>query len=201
MKKFLFSDLYRNTKVIGFDLDGTLYDEFDFIKQVYEEIIVRLNPTFEISSHLLNFMLERWLEKGSSYPNIFKEAQRRFGLKQDFENFSLSIFRNFFPQLKLSERVKFVLNKIKEDKKETFLLTDGKEALQYRKIQALGLEVYFQTIIVTENIPKPNIKNSEKILKTVLWDVNEIVYIGDRDIDKEFAVKCGFHFIPQNNLI
>ena len=67
----LFNNIkWNEVKAVGFDMDGTLYDEYEFISQVYSEINIRLINDLEV----LRFMEKRWLEKGSSYPFIFQEA-------------------------------------------------------------------------------------------------------------------------------
>ena len=96
----------RNIKYVGFDLDGTLYDEFDFIYQVYSKIVKANASLLGDNMSALNWMKERWLEKGSSYNLIFDEAYERFGVggrkKAFFIEKSVEIFRNFKPDLKLS---------------------------------------------------------------------------------------------------
>ena len=53
----------RNIKYVGFDLDGTLYDEFDFIYQVYSKIVKANASLLGDNMSALNWMKERWLEK------------------------------------------------------------------------------------------------------------------------------------------
>jgi len=84
MKRFLF-DHYTNLKAIGFDLDGTLYNEYDFVQQVYREIVRGLKLPAGEGAAVLKFMEERWLEKGSSYPYIFQETLELFpAVGEDF---------------------------------------------------------------------------------------------------------------------
>ena len=64
---------WKNIKSVGFDIDGTLYDEFDFIDQVYEEISEIFKDYVINIKEIKIKLLHIWLEKGSSYPYIFKE--------------------------------------------------------------------------------------------------------------------------------
>ena len=74
MLNALYKDIdWSSITTVGFDMDGTLYDEYDFIKQVYSEINSQLIQNNEI----LLFMNQKWIEKGSSYPHIFDEAYER----------------------------------------------------------------------------------------------------------------------------
>lgn len=192
MKKFLFTNLYRKAKVIGFDLDGTLYDEFDFIKPTYEEIVQKLvgpNPD------ILDFMLNRWLEKGSSYPKIFQETKHVFQLSCDFEARALEIFRDSTPRISLPVRMNYYLTKIKNDKKYLFLLTDGKEKLQSKKIDALKIRDCFDVILIAEDHQKPDPYYGNIVLEIFGCSQEDIVYVGDREVDKEFCKNCGFKFV------
>ena len=77
MKRSLFNhQAIENCDHIGFDLDGTLYDEFDFIKQAYKEVLVQQDELIpaEYLKQAYEFMCHRWLEKGSSYPYIFSDG-------------------------------------------------------------------------------------------------------------------------------
>ena len=57
---------------VGFDLDGTLYDEFDFISQVYRPIaIILAKATNNCPDAVYDRLLRRWTDMGSSYNKIF----------------------------------------------------------------------------------------------------------------------------------
>lgn len=199
MKKFLFSLEYYEAEVIGFDLDGTLYDEFEFINQVYSRIIDKCNLDKKIKDEVLVYMLEKWLEKGSSYPFIFLETKEKFNLGSDFENTSLNIFRNFNPKLKLSSRLGFVLNKMKNDDKKLFLLTDGRELLQNKKIDCLNIRDYFDLIIIAQKNQKPSPYYGD-VIKNYFKEYKKYIYIGDRERDKQFSKNSKFIYINVVNL-
>ena len=108
MMKSLYKDIdWDKISYVGFDMDGTLYDEYQFISQVYKEISKLLEP----ESFL--FMKKRWIEKGSSYQHIFSEAFDLYKVnnnKATFINEALNIFRNFDPKIKLNDRVLKILS-------------------------------------------------------------------------------------------
>jgi len=108
----LYDDVnWEKVKYVGFDLDGTIYDEFDFIKQVYSQI----NKQIFKHQNSFEFILSRWIEKGSSYTKIFDEVYIKYehnyyNSKEKFIMSSLEVFRDFSPTLKLSERNMYILN-------------------------------------------------------------------------------------------
>ena len=192
---------WNKIKNVCFDMDGTLYDEFDFIKQVYQFINEKLINDKEIE----DFMFNRWLEKGSSYPKIFEETYQRIcdpkTNKKVFVENCLNIYRNFNPELKISFRVKNYLDFFNENF-NLFLISDGHGHLQKNKFNSLKLNNYFKNnnIVFTGDhgfeFHKPNI-NSLSLL-----DINPefSVYIGDREIDRKFAKKTNMQFIKVYNM-
>jgi phosphoglycolate phosphatase-like HAD superfamily hydrolase len=192
---------WNKIKNICFDMDGTLYDEFDFIKQVYQFI----NENLINNKDIENFMINRWLEKGSSYPEIFKETYEKIGHpvtnEKDFVQNCLNIYRNFNPNLEMSFRTKRYLDFFNENF-NLFLISDGHGQLQKNKFNSLKLNNYFKinnTVFTGDHdfeFHKPNIKSIS------LLDINPefSVYIGDRDIDKKFAKKTNMQFIKVYNM-
>lgn len=188
---------------VGFDMDGTLYDEFDFIVQAYSKI----SKLFDDNLLSLDFMLDRWLKKGSSYSKIFDEVFDRFELilqteKDEFIEKSLSIFRNFNPKLTLCRRTKEILKYYQKNYK-IFLVTDGNYLLQEKKFISLGLDKYFnnENIVFTEKYRSDYAKPNTKALELLSIDTKKSVFFGDRDRDMDFALNSGMQFQKVYNMI
>lgn len=199
MKKYLFSEEFNQFKVIGFDLDGTLYDDFEFIEQVYKDICTRYIKGKH--DEIYFDMKLRWLEKGSSYPFIFSEIKEKYNLEESFIENAISLYRNYLPILSVNKKMKFVLEKFKKEGVKTFLLTDGRKKLQSNKIKSLDIEGYFDYIVITESNPKPSNIMSYEVLDFFKVDPKHILYIGDRDCDKNFSINSGFKFCHINDFI
>ena len=198
---------WSSIKAVGLDLDGTIYDEFEFIKQVYkpiaEKISIKTGYDFKLT---FSAMKKKWLEKGSSYNKIFLEELKKASL--DDENIEqiiyecLKTFRTFKPKIKLSTRVATILNELKKNY-PLFLVTDGNYDLQMSKISSLELNRWIskQDISISGSyksyIQKPNIRMLENInlFKKEFLLPKNVVFFGDRKVDEMFAFNCGFHFI------
>lgn len=201
---------WEKIKSVGFDMDGTLYDEFEFICQVFNPIAKLFSDTENSSEKIMNAMLLKWLEKGSSYPFIFSEIAIEIDLDKKLHEKkikeALLIFRNFNPTLLLSERTKFLLDDLKSDY-NLFLVTDGSSKLQWNKINSLGLKNYFkdQNIFISGDFAKgsekPNLMslNNIEIFQSE-YKSNEVVFIGDRKCDEDYANNAGFYFININSV-
>lgn len=207
--KYLSTEIpWESIKMVGFDMDGTLYDEFDFINQVYNPIAKLFSNSDYDVNRVMEIMLLKWLEQGSSYPFIFSEIAVKVGIETKWQEKkikeALLIFRNFMPTIFLSERIKFLLEELKK-KYELFLISDGSSTLQWNKIKVLGLENYFskQNIFVSGDYVKGSEKPGLMSLNHLTVfnkgvNSNEVVFIGDRMVDEEYATNAGFHFVNIN---
>lgn len=201
---------WKNIEIIGFDLDGTLYDEFDFIVQAYGNITDSLLKHFGNKKQpALNYMKTRWIEKGSSYNKIFEETYDRFVErnslpKEQFIRRAVHLFRTTQPLLALPERTRWILDYCQKHYC-LFLITDGNEELQKNKFKALGLRQFFkrEETIFTGQLGKQFYKPSPQALDKLQIHLNKktTLYIGDRDIDKTFAGAAGLNFLPVYNMI
>lgn len=195
--------------IVGFDLDGTLYDEFEFIVQAYTAIgdCFKTNLTDHYSA--LNYMKDQWLEKGSSYNRIFEKTYDKYikensVTKKEFIDQSINIFRALQPDLKLNNRNKRLLSHFYKNF-DLFLVTDGDYFLQQKKFITLELTEYFkiENTIFTGKLGKDFYKPNTKCLSYMELELDnkKILYIGDRAIDEEFAKAANFEFLEVYNMI
>ena len=198
---------------VGFDLDGTLYDEFDFIAQVYRPIARELaRVAGGEAESICDRLLERWLEKGSSYNRLFEEEllasqMHDAEIKTAIER-CLSIYRSFKPELHLSTRVEMILDWFSR-RFPLFLVTDGGKELQTAKIETLRLMRWINATNISisgcssQGISKPDARMCSpiEILQKCDFQSISVVYFGDRVLDAYFARNCGFQFVGVKNMI
>jgi len=209
MLKSLYPDIpWQNILAAGFDIDGTLYDEFDFIRQVYGEIAGHLaKRSGGDGEKILYGMLGRWLEKGSSYPHIFSEVlvanHADPGDQEVLIKDCLTIFRNYNPLIRLSERVRYLLELFRDKGYHLFIVSDGSSRLQWNKFKALSLDSFFkkENVCISGDYgaayQKPALKALEQLggFTDNRFQPEQVVYFGDRSIDREFARQAGFYFV------
>jgi FMN phosphatase YigB (HAD superfamily) len=210
MLSALYPDVrWEQIRCVGFDLDGTLYDEYEFIDQAYEAVLLNSVDLLEDKAGAGVWMRNRWLEKGSSYPKIFGEAFARFG-KPDrnpdaFVQRALQAFRNFHPRLTLPARNQRLLDELR-GRYRLFLVSDGNPQLQRRKFDALGLARFFDaddcmfTGAQGPGWEKPSVRSLEK-LSLGQFAPEEIVFFGDRERDRAYAAAAQLSYVHVYNLI
>ena len=173
----------RNKKVVIFDLDDTLYSEIDYVKSGYAEIAKKYTAisdmanklwyAFKNGKHAINYVLE--------HENLFS---------QENLNCCLDIYRNHKPQIMVYPEAKELLEALKKAGTHIGMITDGRPEGQKAKISALGLDEYFEKIIITDELGgvefrKPNVIAFEKMRDFFNIPYESMVYIGD-NIKKDF---------------
>lgn len=210
--KYLQAEIpWAEIKAVGFDMDGTLYDEFDFIYQVYCPIAELFSNSQNKSDDIKKIMLEKWIEKGSSYPFIFSETADIIGLHNEDKNKkikeALNIFRNYEPQLNIRKRINFILDQLK-NKYQLFVVSDGSSKLQWNKANALQLTDYFaiENIFISGDYgpqaSKPGLRALDHLkVFNHPFKAAEVVFIGDRSVDRDFAQNAGFYYIDIKRIL
>lgn len=163
-------------KVIAFDLDDTLYKEIDFLKSAYIEIASIVDKSHPET--LYNNMISNYY-KGNNVFKFISETYPAYTVER-----LLEIYREHYPSISLSNEEWNVLLKLKTVA-FTGLITDGRSLTQRNKIKALGLENYFDKIVISEEIgySKPDIRLFNEFKK---FDVSQYYYIAN-DTKKRFC--------------
>jgi putative hydrolase of the HAD superfamily len=162
-----------NSKIFVFDLDDTLYPERDFEKSGIEFVYDNLNIKYISLETILNNR-NNWIEL------IIDGTNNQFT-----KQMVLDIYRNHFPSIQLYNDSKIFLEKLLSQGNEMSLITDGRSITQRNKLRALGIESFFKTIVISEevNSEKPS-ENNFKMVMNNRHNENYI-YIADNP-NKDF---------------
>jgi FMN phosphatase YigB (HAD superfamily) len=197
--------------IIGFDLDGTLYDEFDFVTQLYSSISKTMSELTNLDDRIIyRVLLEQWLREGNT-KELFQNVLEKIGFKGNDDSVvsaCISVYRDFSPVLKLSPRMVFILEQLIAYGYSMFLVSDGNDRLQRKKIEALGLYRFFspENIAITGDYGDEYQKPSTKIVSRIeilcgVTKTQTVLYAGDRERDRLFAEEAGFRFIGMKNAV
>ena len=162
------------SKYFVFDLDDTLVYEMDYLRSAFMEIALSLADI-----NLYDFMLE-WYQNGV---DVFVMLANNYAVDKEK---LLESYRSHFPKIVLNDGVANVLAEIKDKGHFLGLITDGRSITQRNKLKALGVELLFDKIIISEEFgtAKPNPKNYEVFIQK---GITEYYYIGD-NVMKDFIV-------------
>ncbi|BDH60829.1 HAD superfamily hydrolase [Lysinibacillus sp. PLM2] len=185
-------------KVIVFDMDDTLYDEFEFVKSGFREVAKYLSVNYHLQEEeLFQWMWQRLLKSGRG--RIFDDLLKENNLfSKGLAKKCVSIYRLHKPQITLPTQTKGILNKLKQY--PCYLITDGNKTVQYNKVTALGLDKLMKKCYLTYRHGIKNSKPSPYCIQLIQRrekiDPKNIVYVGDNPTKDFVGIKpLGFRTI------
>lgn len=186
--------------VAVFDLDDTLYDEEQFVQGGFRTVAEFVANRFSFETESVFDFLQKSLEI-SGRGKTFDDLVLRYNLPKEMVPQLVSIYRNHSPVLTIYPDAKNLIESL-YGKSYLALITDGDRKVQWSKIRALGIEEYFDLIVVTDDYGKDKSKPSPFPYEKIMQDLANVrqdlsfVYIGD-NVRKDFvtARKLGWFTI------
>ena len=163
-------------KIYVFDLDDTIYPEFEYKKSGLKEISNLIVRLFKVKKSKINQILN---EEG----DIFNELSKYLNIPSMKESL-IWYYRLHSPKIKLKKNTIKTLEKIEENGDEIIFLTDGRTITQRLKLESLGLLKYKNYISEDYSSEKPN-KLRYKIINDD-YPHHDLLYIADNPI-KDFV--------------
>ena len=177
-------------QVVVFDLDDTLYREWDFVRGGFKEVARHIadlchEPPVRIYRELLK--VYSLYGRGNTFDHLLKELR----LESRCDVMALvNIYRTHSPKIDLFDDAKDVLFRLKKMKYRLGMITDGCDTVQKGKVVALGIEHYFSDIIYTHKLGidyyKPNPLSYNIMAKDMNCSFRDMVYVGDNPL-KDFV--------------
>ncbi len=183
---------------VVFDLDDTLYDEIEYCQSGFAavaEFLANL-PDASPAERIFGALWGQFT--AGNRTRTFNAALDELEISCDDERIRelVNIYRNHVPRITLPQDSRNVLFELSTEY-TLALLTDGFLPAQQLKVQALGIEKYFESIVYTEQLGrecwKPSPAGFEKIMQTLKTEPGDMVYVGDNE-NKDFIApnKLGF---------
>jgi putative hydrolase of the HAD superfamily len=171
-------------KAVLFDLDGTLLDRDESVKKFIHSQYNRLN---RIVGHIpRETYIKRFIEldqrgyvwKDKVYQQLTEEFQITEITWEELLRDYLKEFKNHcvpFPNLITT------LEKLKSQDIQLGMITNGRGQFQLDNIKALGIEKYFDTILISEweGIKKPDPEIFKRALHQLNVSAHQSIFVGD----------------------
>lgn len=193
-------------KAVLFDLDGTLLNRDESVKKFIDDQYDRLNkwvghiPKDEYMTRFIELDQRGYVWKDKVYQQLIKEfnipqISWRELLQDYVSNFKFHCvpFDNLIPMLEDLKKENFKLG----------MITNGYGQFQMDNIKALGIENYFDVILVSEweGIKKPDPQIFKKALEQLDVLPNESIFVGDHpENDVGAAQKNGMKAIWKRDI-
>ncbi|MEI3614982.1 HAD family hydrolase [Pseudogracilibacillus sp. SO30301A] len=184
-------------KAVIFDLDGTLLNRDASLERFIENQYERWKkwlcsiPKDKYISRFIELDCRGYVWKDKVYSQIVDEFNINNISWQRLLNDYIEEFHNSC--IPFSSLIS-VLEELKSNAIRLGIITNGKGKFQMDSIRALGIEKYFDTILVSEweGIKKPHPEIFHKALREVNVSPNESMYVGDHpENDVQGAMNIG----------
>jgi len=173
---------------IIFDLDNTLYKDINFVKSGFKVVSKYLSKRCSKNAITIYNELLKLLKKHGR-GKVFNLWLKQNDLySRQLVIHLVYIYRSHKPRLFLPKLTERSLKKLKA-KYRLGLITDGLASVQRNKIEALGIEKYFEAVVVTDEIPgyhgKPSNVAYKIVLNLIKASAEQACYVAD-DMRKDF---------------
>ena len=176
---------------IAFDLDDTLYDEIDYCRSGFLSVSRFLAKLSDISCSDGVFACFWKHFNAGNRTRTFNAALDDIGITHDEHLIAqlVEVYRNHRPAISLPLDSRAALDELK-DGHVLALLTDGFMPAQRFKVQALGVEGYFEAIMYTEELGrefwKPSPVGFRRLSEMLDVPPGQMVYVADNE-SKDFV--------------
>ena len=193
-------------KAVIFDLDGTLLNRDESVKKFVANQFDRLNkwvnhiPKDRYISRFIQLDNRGYVWKDKVYQQLTEELDITGITWEDLlQDYKREFKNNCIPFPNLFE----MLEELRNNNLTLGMITNGIGQFQMDNIKALGIEKYFQTILVSEweGLKKPDPSIFFRALKQLDVSPNQSVYVGDHPVnDVKAAQNIGMHGIWKNDI-
>lgn len=185
-------------KVIVFDMDDTLYDEFTYVRSGFLAVAAFLSPIVHVhEEEIFEWMWHRLQHEGRGA--IFDDVLKKYHLfSKGLAKKCVSVYRLHKPEIILPKETVTCLKQL--ELYPLYLVTDGNKIAQHNKVEALGLYEKMKHCYVTHRYGVHNAKPSPycflHIMKCEQVQAENIVYVGDNSRKDFVGIKpLGFRTI------
>jgi HAD superfamily hydrolase (TIGR01509 family) len=188
-KKSSFEGKTLHARCILFDLDGTLYDSPEYSDRLEAEIATYVSERLGLGESETKTLLNRRRKELGTLTRTIQS------LEIDRNAFFDAMADRIEPSLYIPRdpTVRSVIETLKERGFKTGLVSNSGRPLVRKILAAIGLEesLFDVTVTSTEAEPKPSPQPFLLAVKKVGCDVDEVVYVGDRE---EAEIRPAKHF-------
>jgi HAD superfamily hydrolase (TIGR01509 family) len=186
-----------NSKIRGviYDCDGVLFDSIEANKKLYNDLCASVgrNPLSEEEIKYVHMH------------TVYETIQLIFGKGNDLEKKALELvkgidWRDYVTYLRMEPYLLQILNLLKTNGILRVINTNRTTSMKYI-MEHFHLGPFFDMVVTALDVknPKPHPESVEMILQRLNLNKEEIVFVGDSEVDQQAAKSSGVKFIAYKN--
>lgn len=189
----------KNIQAVIFDLDNTILDRINTFNKFVRSFVNTYFQHLEVTDHIISRIIfldqDGYKDKNELFSELLEELPwlTKPEITELLDYYMVNYVTNASLMEHAAETIKYVRQKYKIG-----LITNGRNVIQYGKIDQLGIRNDFDLIIVSEEaeVKKPNVKIFEMAIERFGIRPEQCLYIGDHPInDIEGAGRAGMETI------
>jgi putative hydrolase of the HAD superfamily len=171
-------------RAVGFDLDNTLYDQTQHVFPFFSAAAAHLGEEVGLQPAMIEKTFrEAWHALGPSHPKLIDNVLAQYGiLDPQRVRMLVQMYRDCISPLELYDGVQPLLERLCR-RFPLFLITDGNEIMQRRKIERLGIGPLFRVIVFSveqgPGLSKPHPAPFLNALRQLKYAPGECLFAGD----------------------
>lgn len=181
-------------KAIVFDLDDTLFPEYDYVCSGFRCVAEYIQTKYAIKDDIYSIMLDLFSKDKNK---VYNRVLEYYGIAYNTQEIQelIEVYRTHKPSnLHFFDGVESTLKELRKQGYKLGVITDGREYTQQSKIDALGLKDLVDEIIITDSLGgeqyrKPNPLAFEIMADKLNVKYEEMAYVGDNP-QKDFAISA-----------
>ena len=182
-------------RCVIYDCDGVLFDSLEANTKLYNDLCALVGRVP---------LREEELQYVHTH-TVYEAIHFIFGKENDLEKKALESLkqvdlRNYLIYLKMEPHLFQTLEKLKEKGILRVINTNRTTSMKYI-MEKYDLWQYFEMVVTALDVknPKPNPESIEKIIEAFKLKKEEIVFVGDSDVDQQTAKSSGIKFVAYKN--
>jgi HAD superfamily hydrolase (TIGR01509 family) len=185
----------REIRCVIYDCDGVLFDSFEANTRLYNDLctkvgrgLLRKEEMEYVHSHTVYESIHFIFSKGDELEKKALEALKQVDL------------RDYIVYLKMEPHLFETLNRLKENKILRAINTNRTTSMNYI-MDRFDLWPVFDMVVTALDVkhPKPHPESIGKILQNFDLNKQEVVFIGDSEVDQQTARSSRVPFIAYKN--
>jgi HAD superfamily hydrolase (TIGR01509 family) len=182
-------------RCVVYDCDGVLFDSIEANTRLYNDLCSLAGRAPLMEEEI------RYVHAHTVYEAMHFIFRQEDGLeKKALELLKQVDLRNYMVYLKMEPHLFQMLNLLKAHKMIRVINTNRTTSMKHI-MERFGLWPFFDMVVTALDVkhPKPHPESIEKIVQAFNLNKEEVVFIGDSEVDQQTAESSGVKFIAYKN--
>jgi HAD superfamily hydrolase (TIGR01509 family) len=182
-------------RCVVYDCDGVLFDSIEANRRLYNDLCISVGRVPLMEEEI------QYVHTHTVYEAIHFIFGKEEGLeKKALESLKQVDLRDYIVYLKMEPYLLHMLNLLKAREITRAINTNRTTSMKYI-MERFGLWPFFDMVVTALDVkhPKPHPESIERIIQAFQFNKEEVIFIGDSEVDQQTAESSGVRFVAYKN--